>query len=64
MSGPDPDLDIAALAAVRHWTYKPNLLNGEQTEVDTTITVIFSFGLASIHSPGVPGMMLLGLSSI
>ena len=41
---PDPDLAIAALIAVRQWTYKPYLLNGEPTEVDTTITVNFNFG--------------------
>lgn len=32
---------IAAIAAVRFWTYKPYLLNGVPTEVDTTITVNF-----------------------
>jgi len=44
ISTPDPDLAIAALAAVRQWTYKPYLLNGEPTEVQTTITVNFNFG--------------------
>jgi TonB family protein len=44
MSTPDSDLAIAALAAVRQWTYKPYLLNGEPTEVQTTITVNFNFG--------------------
>jgi len=39
---PDPDLVIAALIAVRQWTYSPYLLNGEPTEVDTTITVNFN----------------------
>jgi TonB family protein len=43
-SFPDPDLVIAAIAAVRQWTYKPYLLNGEPTEVDTTITVNFKLG--------------------
>jgi len=43
-STPDPDLAMAAIAAVRQWTYKPYLLNGLPTEVDTTITVNFSFG--------------------
>ncbi len=38
---PDPDLAIAALAAVRSWTYEPYLLNGQPTEVDTIITVNF-----------------------
>jgi TonB family protein len=44
MSAGDPELAVAAIAAVRDWTYKPYLLNGEPTEVDTTITVNFSFG--------------------
>lgn len=37
----DPEFVIAAIAAVRHWAYKPYLLNGEPTEVDTTIKVNF-----------------------
>lgn len=40
-SGP-PMLQGAALDAVRQWRYKPYLLNGEPTEVDTTITVNFN----------------------
>jgi hypothetical protein len=28
--------------AVRQWTYKPYLLNGDPVEVDTTITVIYT----------------------
>jgi TonB family protein len=43
-SSPDTDLTIAAIAAVRQWTYKPYLLNGEPTEVETTITVNFNLG--------------------
>jgi len=43
ISTPSPDLAIAAIAAVRRWTYRPYLLNGLPTEVDTTITVNFSF---------------------
>ena len=42
LSVPDPDLAIAAVAAVRQWVYKPYLLNGEPTEVQTTITVNFN----------------------
>jgi TonB family protein len=42
VSVPDPDLAIAAIAAVRQWTYKPYTLNGEPVEVDTTITVNFN----------------------
>jgi protein TonB len=32
----------AALEAVKQWKYKPYLLNGEPTEVSTTITVNFT----------------------
>jgi TonB family protein len=44
VSTPDPDLAIAAIAAVRRWTYKPYMLNGQPTDVDTTITVNFAMG--------------------
>ena len=43
ISGP-PMLQGAALDAVKQWTYKPYLLNGEPTEIDTTITVNFNLG--------------------
>ncbi|MBS1820484.1 MAG: energy transducer TonB [Acidobacteria bacterium] len=43
ISIPDPILAIAALAAVRQWTYRPYLLNGLPVQVDTTITVNFNF---------------------
>jgi TonB family protein len=42
VSTPDADLAIASLTAVRQWTYKPYLLNGEPVEVDTQITVNFN----------------------
>jgi protein TonB len=32
----------AALDAVKQWRYKPYLLNGDPTEVDTTVTVNFT----------------------
>jgi len=38
ISGPQ-ELQDSALNAVRQWTYRPYLLNGNPTEVDTTITV-------------------------
>jgi TonB family protein len=41
VSGP-PMLQGAALEAVKDWTYRPFLLNGNPTAVDTTITVTFS----------------------
>jgi protein TonB len=42
ISSPDTDLALASIDAVRQWTYKPYLLNGEPAEVDTTITVNFN----------------------
>ena len=41
ISGPK-ELQGAALDAVKQWTYRPYLLNGEPTEVNTTIMVNFS----------------------
>ena len=41
VSGPEA-LQKSSLDAVRQWTYKPFLLNGEPVEVKTTITVIYS----------------------
>lgn len=41
VSGPDM-LQSAATDAVKQWIYKPYLLNGEPTEVNTTITVNFN----------------------
>jgi TonB family protein len=41
ISGP-PVLADSAIDAVKQWVYKPYLLNGDPTEVDTTITVNFS----------------------
>ncbi len=38
----DPVFTDEAIDAVRHWVYSPYLLNGEPTEVDTTITINFS----------------------
>ena len=43
VSGPT-ELVRSALDAVRQWTYKPYLLNGEPIEVETTITINYSFG--------------------
>lgn len=37
-----PMLVPAAITAVKQWKYKPYLLNGQPTEVETTITVIFT----------------------
>jgi protein TonB len=35
------------LNAVRQWTYKPYLLNGEPTDVDTMVTVNFNLNTPS-----------------
>ncbi len=43
VSGP-PMLQAAALAAVRQARYRPFLLNGQPTEVQTTITINFRMG--------------------
>ena len=43
VSGPEM-LKGAAIDAVSKWRYKPYLLNGDPTEVDTTVTVNFNFG--------------------
>jgi TonB family protein len=42
ISSPDTTLALAAIEAVRQWTYRPYLLNGEPTEVETTITINFN----------------------
>ena len=44
ISAPDESLAEAAMEAVSQWRYKPYLLNGKPCEVDTTVTVNFSFG--------------------
>lgn len=38
----DPLLVDAALVAVRHWRYRPMLVEGKPVEVDTVIDVVFS----------------------
>jgi TonB family protein len=43
LSGPE-ELRASALDAVKEWKYRPYLLNGEPTEVETTITVNYNFG--------------------
>jgi TonB family protein len=40
LSGP-PELQQSAIDAVRQWTYKPYLLNGDPVEVKTTVNVIY-----------------------
>jgi bla regulator protein blaR1 len=40
LSGPS-ELQQSALDAVRQWTYKPYLLNGDPIEVETTVHVVY-----------------------
>jgi TonB family protein len=40
ISGPQ-ELQQSALDAVRQWTYKPYLLNGDPVEVETTVNIIY-----------------------
>jgi TonB family protein len=41
VSGPE-ELQRSAMDAVRQWVYKPYLLNGNPTEVETKITITYS----------------------
>ncbi len=49
ISGP-PTLCDAAVAAVRQWTYRPYMLNGQPVAVNTVVTV--NFQLPSSAPPG------------
>jgi TonB family protein len=51
ISGPEM-LKGSAMDAVKQWTYKPYLLNGEPVEVETTITVNYTFGGDSAETQG------------
>jgi hypothetical protein len=42
VTAPDSSLAVAAIQAVRLWTYKQYLLNGMPVSIDTTITVNFN----------------------
>ena len=42
-SSTNPIFDQAAMDAVRQWRYRSYLLNGEPTEVDSTVTINFMF---------------------
>ena len=42
--GGPKELNPPSMNAVRQWTYKPYLLDGEPVEVETTINVVFSLG--------------------
>jgi TonB family protein len=49
ISGP-PELLVSAIDAVRQWKYKPYLLNGEPTAVDTTITLNFTLAASAAQN--------------
>jgi TonB family protein len=53
ISGPK-ELVASAIDAVRQWRYKPYLLNGEPTEVETTINVNYTLGDDSPPQGGGP----------
>jgi TonB family protein len=38
------DMDESAVTAVQQWRWKPYLLNGNPVEVDSTVTITYSFG--------------------
>jgi TonB family protein len=72
VSGP-PELTHSALDAVRQWRYTPYLLNGEPTEIQTTITVNFSLDgsadrqdvtPASISSGSISGHLFVPVKSV
>lgn len=50
VSGPN-ELQQSALDAVRQWTYKPYLLNGNPIEVETTIKVIYTLATEKSKTP-------------
>jgi len=47
--------EFAAIDSVRHWVYRPYLLNGEPTEVDTTITINFALRSPTPEDSSPPG---------
>jgi TonB family protein len=53
VSGPDL-IRQSAIDAVRRWKYRPYMLNGEPTEVETTINVNFTFGGGGKNAPPAP----------
>jgi TonB family protein len=61
VSGPE-ELRDSARDAVRQWTYKPYLLNGEPVEVETSITVNYTLGDSVVvgHSPAANNMPNFG----
>ena len=50
ISSPDASLTQAAIAAVRTWTYKPYLFNGQPVEIDASITVNFAMNFTQPRS--------------
>ena len=48
LSGPT-ELQQSSLDAVRQWTYKPYILNGDPVEVKTTVNVIYSLNPATLQ---------------
>jgi TonB family protein len=63
VSGPK-ELMGSSIEAVKQWTYKPYLLNGEPTEVDTTITVNYTLGDTASGAPGKESVWLPAVKSV
>lgn len=53
VSGPK-ELQKSSLDAVRQWTYKPYLLNGDPVDVETTINVIYTLAKGKEKMPAPP----------
>ena len=53
LSGPQ-ELQQSAFEAVRQWVYRPYLLNGEPTEVETNITITYTLGDSAEQHAALP----------
>lgn len=43
LSAPSPGLKVAALDAIQHWRYEPATCNGSPVDIETVITITFTF---------------------
>jgi TonB family protein len=48
VSAPSVDLALSAISAVRQWTYRPYLIDGEPVKVSTTITVNYNMTVSPL----------------
>lgn len=57
---PNPLAVRAAVEAVKHWKYKPFLLNGEPVEVETSVTLSYNFApQAPAQLPAAPRLRVM-----